>query len=376
MSKKRTPDEPALGSDSFLDVLCNMVGILVILIVIAGLRAAKAPVKLPAAALPIVAITPPDEDQEKVPVELGTPVTFPMIFAEEPPPAGTPNVKLVPPAPPAELVEEAERLRRELAEIRKSQAAARQEMAKVDAPRPPLAVEELELALQQDLVALQKESLTRQTKQLEVNELKVALERARAQLASLDGARPAPKVLQHRLAPLARVVSSKEVHFRVSGGRVSTVPIDALVESLQTQIQRQRDFIMSRDRYASSVGPIEGYRMEYVIQRFKAGNIADELKYGQTMVRMVVSGWVIRPEGEPPSESAEEALRPGSRFQQAVRDGGTLATLTFWIYPDSFDTYRKLQDFAHELDLNVAARPLPDGVPIAGSPQGSKSMAQ
>ncbi len=376
MPKKRTSDEPALGSDSFLDVLCNMVGILVILIVIAGLRAAKAPVKLPAAALPVTAITNIDEEEEPVPVELGTPVTFPMVFAEEPPPPGTPNVKLVPPAPPAELVEEAERLRRELVEIRKTQAAVRKEAEQVEAPKPPLALEELELALQQDLLALQNESLTRQARQLEVNELKQALERARAELASMENSRPAPKVLQHRLAPLARVVSSKEIHFRLSGGRISVVPIDALVESLQSQIQRQREFIMSRDRYASSVGPIEGYRMEYAIQRHKAGNIADELKYGQTMVRMVVSGWVIRAEGEPPSETAEEALRPGSRFLQALREGGSLATLTFWIYPDSFDTYRKLQDFAHERDLNVAARPLPEGVPIAGSPQGSRSMAQ
>lgn len=374
MPKKHKQEEPALGTDSFLDVLCNMVGILVILIVIAGLRAAKRPVVLPDEVPPVVALASPTETPTET-IELGTPINFPM--RDPQPPPAPPEVKVAPPTPPVELVEEAERLRSELAAIRKNVTEAEKSAkAAADAPRTPLNVEELELALQQDLLALQNESQVRQARQIELNDLRKAVEKARVQLDAMEGSKPAPKVLQHRLAPLARVVSTKEVHFRLSGGKVSVVPINELVESLQAQLQRQRDFIMSRDRYASSVGPIDGYRMEYAIQRHRAGNISDELKYGQTMVRMVVSGWVIRPEGEVTSETAEEALRSGSRFQQALREGGGLATLTFWIYPDSFDLYRKLQDYAYEHDFNVAARPLPEGVPIAGSPSGSKSMAQ
>jgi len=373
MSKKHKQEEPALGTDSFLDVLCNMVGILVILIVIAGLRAAKKPVVLPEIVPPVVALAEKTDVPTET-VELGTPITFPM-RDPEPPPA-PPEVKVAPPTPPVELVEEAERLRSELAAIRKSVAETEKSAKQVAAPRAPINVDELELALQQDLLALQNESQVRQARQIELNDLRKAVEKARVQLDAMEGSKPAPKVLQHRLAPLARAVSTKEVHFRLSGGRVSIVPIDALVESLQASLQRQRDFIMSRDRYASTVGPIDGYRMEYAIQRHKGGNISDELKYGQTMIRMVVSGWVIRPDGEVTGETAEEALRPGSKFQQAVRDGGSLATLTFWIYPDSFDLYRQLQDYAYQRDLNVAARPLPEGVPIAGSPSGSKSMAQ
>ena len=30
-------------------------------------------------------------------------------------------------------------------------------------------------------------------------------------------------------------------------------------------------------------------------------------------------------------------------------------SLTFWVYPDSFDAHRKLQDFAHEARFDVAA---------------------
>ncbi len=38
MSKRPTPEEPGFGSDSFLDVVANLVGVLIILIVLTGLK--------------------------------------------------------------------------------------------------------------------------------------------------------------------------------------------------------------------------------------------------------------------------------------------------------------------------------------------------
>src|SRR5258708_2246433 len=46
MSGRRPRGELQFGSDSFLDVVANIVGILIILIVIAGLRVSKMPVVL------------------------------------------------------------------------------------------------------------------------------------------------------------------------------------------------------------------------------------------------------------------------------------------------------------------------------------------
>ena len=43
MSRRRPPAELQFGSDSFLDVVANIVGILIILIVIAGLRVSQIP---------------------------------------------------------------------------------------------------------------------------------------------------------------------------------------------------------------------------------------------------------------------------------------------------------------------------------------------
>ena len=46
MSRRKPREEMEFGSDSFLDVVANVVGILIILMVLAGIRAKTAPVVL------------------------------------------------------------------------------------------------------------------------------------------------------------------------------------------------------------------------------------------------------------------------------------------------------------------------------------------
>ena len=50
--------------------------------------------------------------------------------------------------------------------------------------------------------------------------------------------------------------------------------------------------------------------------------------------------------------------------------------VTFWVYPDSFEMFRKLRDHVYERGHDVAGRPLPAGTPIAGSRNGSASRGQ
>jgi hypothetical protein len=51
-------------------------------------------------------------------------------------------------------------------------------------------------------------------------------------------------------------------------------------------------------------------------------------------------------------------------------------TVTLWTYADSFSEFGKLKKMLYELGYATAARPLPPGQPIGGSPDGSKSAAQ
>ena len=72
MSRRKPREEMEFGSDSFLDVVANVVGILIILMVLAGIRAKTAPVVLDeeftspksadASPPPVLAAAPVDEE--------------------------------------------------------------------------------------------------------------------------------------------------------------------------------------------------------------------------------------------------------------------------------------------------------------------------
>ena len=72
-----------------------------------------------------------------------------------------------------------------------------------------------------------------------------------------------------------------------------------------------------------------------------------------------------------------QALGPSSEFRSRIapcRPQNT--TVTVWVYPDSFDDFRALKAELFKLGFLTAARPMPMGEPIAGSPSGSRSSAE
>jgi len=368
------------GSDSFLDVLCNMVGILVILIVIAGMRVNRAPIVLTDTAGIQEASLPTVLDD---PIELGEPET--MVWAvEAPPPVEIPDLPspakpapLAPLAPPQDLVDatssmhvDLEALHSQLAEIDAEREAlaertdrAEREVAEVRALVSTASVDQKTVA---ELAVLEKQDLA---------SMKTSLAQLETELREARATAPKVKILKHSTTPISRFVHGTEVHLRLNNNKVSVVPVDILVNRLQAQIQRQRDFLLSREYFESSVGPVDGYKMEFTLERAKATPV-EELNMGGRLIKMEVTGWQIEPDAGVIEETAEQALTPGSNYLRAIESAGPNATLTYWVYPDSFDAHRTLQENAQTLGWRVAARPLPEGVPIAGSPKGSKSLAQ
>ena len=84
-------------------------------------------------------------------------------------------------------------------------------------------------------------------------------------------------------------------------------------------------------------------------------------------------GKCVRPEtkGKPRSW-----FRKGSQFYHSILGTSPDTTLTFWVYPDSYAIFAKLKKFGHENGYSVAGRPLPFGIPIAGSPDGTRSASE
>jgi hypothetical protein len=144
---------------------------------------------------------------------------------------------------------------------------------------------------------------------------------------------------------------------------------------MKDQIRRQKDWLIKYRRHEGHVGPVAGYSMSYRVER-KALSVIDELRFGRGRMQIEISKWEIEPETTLRTESAESALKRSSKFYRELLAAEPKSTLTFWVYPDSFKLYRRLQQFAQLEGFTVAARPLPDGVAIAGSPNGTRSVGQ
>ena len=165
------------------------------------------------------------------------------------------------------------------------------------------------------------------------------------------------------------------MHFLLSGGRVAVVPFVELAEELKSYFSRHRQHIMRSPRHVGSIGPVRGFRMEFVLESHPL-SILEELRLGASGIRSGLSQWQLHPQPGVIAETAVQAMHPSSRFVMALRVAPLDSALTFWVYPDSFALHRELQEFVHRQGFEVAARPLPPGVPISGSPQGSRSIAQ
>ncbi|MFO1008114.1 MAG: hypothetical protein U0929_19295 [Planctomycetaceae bacterium] len=379
MAKKKQ-QEVGFGSDSFLDVLCNMVGILVILIVIAGMRVSRAPVVLPDLMAKVEPAPPTVLDD---PVELGEPQTMewaveappPVIVKELPPPARP--APLAPLDPPKELVEETQAIQADLnaltiklGDVDAEAKAAQQRIADKVKEIADAQKRFTQISIDQQAVA---DSVTEQQQSLA--SMMTTLATLEKELRDARATAPKVKILKHSTTPVSRYVNGTEVHFRLANNKVSVVPVEMLVERLQAQIQRQRDFLLSREYFEGAVGPIDGYKMEFTLERSKP-TPSEELNMAGRLIKMEVTGWQIRVEPGVIDETAEQALAQGSNYLRTVESAGPIAALTFWVYPDSFEAHHKLQEYAQAHGWSIASRPLPDGVPIAGSPKGTKSLAQ
>ncbi|NNJ24865.1 hypothetical protein [Alienimonas chondri] len=374
MSRRRHEQEDG-GSDSFLDVLANLVGILVVLVVMTALQAAVVPAAPDAEPIetPAVAVTPPPAPE---PVQ---PVRAPLI-------APKPNVVYLPtpaPAIPAGLEREVASKESTLAALRRrlDEAKAAAEIAReaADAERSGVAA------------AIERLRRTRTAEEAERAKAELAARAAAAARLDRDlwaakaaAAKDKPlERLEHSALPVGRRVSGDELHFRLTGdpndpkgGLVRPVPIDALTERLERDVQGRRMAIVEAGGYDGTVGPMSGYLMNYRIEQ-EGRDVVSRVRTGGTqIIRFRLAGWTLADSGDDPSVPVATALKEGSDFRFLLATAGPGATATFWVAPEAFGAFRTLREAARTAGLRVAARPLPAGVPISGSPDGTRSVAQ
>jgi hypothetical protein len=373
---RRKVTELQFGSDSFLDVVCNLVGILIILIVVAGVRISKAPASAflgPNLAPKFLSQLPPaslDGLREAADRISSTEELEPTIDAS---PQFTTSVEDDTPALRQQIAaveREEQSLGAQLHQSLEQLTAAHEQQVtiteKVDHVRAALDVSETNLKnAQQSTAATSAEitTLKEQAAQLAVQLRTMQLEPEKAQR------------LEHRITPVGRTVTGEELHFRVERNRVAVIPLESLLKRLKEQIDRRKDWLAKAQQHEGQVGPIDGFSLKYVVVRDNL-SVVDELRYGPGTYRISVAQWQLDLDRSALTETVEQALKPGSRFYQVLLEAKSESALTFWVYPDSFEAFARLKTFCHEQNFLVAGRPLPAGMPISGSPHGSHSSGQ
>ncbi len=326
------------GQDSFLDIVANIVGILIILGIVVGIRARREPVHI---AFPSAEIASLEEAAEKKQAEVA-------------------------------------RLRRELGRLHEAYAALEISRAQQQAFRDRLAVEvaALEKLLQTQGEALAKEQAEIASLQLERNRKLQELLELQTQKALLERDQTEIIEVQHYPAPIAKLVDANEIHFQLQNNRVAYIPLDRLIEEVKRRARSEAARFVTQNEWTDMVGPEEGFQLRFVLRRYDVP--VDMPGQGRATASYVrVEHWVLLPVSPQLGEPVEEAVKPGSRFWNVVRKySNQQVVVTLWVYPESFGAFRQLRSALHEAGYACAARPLPSGVPISGSPRGSKSAAQ
>lgn len=339
MKREARQHDDAPGQDSFLDIVANLVGILIILIMVIGVRATDA----------MVEATPTDVEAED-----------------------DSDIDITAARAAADAVEN---------DIHQVDAKIKRQQFEIAYRR-----RERDKFLQ--MVGAVEEDLNRQREILDESQrerldmgrnLMVArseLEDMKAFRQSLDDSVPPQNVIKHLPTPMAKTVFGTEVHFRLDNGRVTYVPWDELVEKLKQEAPQIIWKLKGATRVTETIGPVRGFRMKYTLRH---GKQVSPIGSGAVALqqRIELDRFALIPVREDLGEPFESALREDSQFHSVLsRHDPDRTTVTVWVYPNSFGQFRMLKEELFRLGFLAAGRPMPEGHPIGGSPDGSRSASQ
>jgi hypothetical protein len=201
------------------------------------------------------------------------------------------------------------------------------------------------------------------------------LDRLRHEHAMALAAEAAPTLIESYPTPLSEAVDGEEIHFQLREGRVVFIPLERLLERFKEDARRKMHQLFDLPDVTGTVGPEGGFRLRYTMVR---RDVPLEMQAATgSGVYAELERWTLIPIAGELGEPIETALAERSRFREVLacyRPDTT--TVTVWTYADSFAAFRRLKRATYRLGFATAARPLPEGTPIGGSPKGTKSAAQ
>jgi hypothetical protein len=336
--RKAASQIEAPGQDAFLDVVCNLVGILIVLVMLIAAQAKRGMIAA-ATAGPAGAATSPAED-----------------------------------------------------EIKSAESAVWQIESNVNELQDKIDREKLEAALREQergqfqmLVNIAEQQLAEYRSQLSDDEkarydLERTLVSSKSELSLLSTTqvsltKPKPHVLEHLPTPMARTVFGAEIHFRLLGHRLAYVPFEEMKAAFNADAPRQLSKMRDTPRAEFSLPEIAGFGARYILRKAET---EIELRSGTARHSGIDLELIYFVDVEPNlGQSIAQALAPGSEFRSRIATFKPQSTtVTVWVYPDGFDDFRALKAELYKLGFLTAARPMPMGMPIGGSPSGHRTSAE
>ena len=341
MSRHRPQSAEASGQDSFLDIVANLVGILIILVMVIGVRAKDAMLE----AAPIV------DEPEVV--------------------AALPAIDVEGARRAAAAVEQ---------DIQNLQAKIHQESFEVEYRRKERDKIQMLISSAQAAISSKRDELNEEQQrafdsQQQLADAQTELQTLESRVRAAEGTIPQTAIIEHLPTPMAKTVFGRELHFRLASGRLTYVPWDELVNKLQDEARQKMWRLKEEDRVTETIGPVGGFMMRYQLVRVQ--QTINTRAGASIQNRVELDNFVLIPTDETLGDPIEEALLEGSRLQSILAaNDPEKTTLTIWTYPDSFDAFRELKQELFRRSYLTASRPMPEGTPIGGSPRGTRSAAQ
>jgi hypothetical protein len=211
--------------------------------------------------------------------------------------------------------------------------------------------------------------------QRKVAALKDELSKLEEDIGELDEPAGETELLQHLPTPMAKTVFGEEVHLMLQAGQVSVVPWDELVRRLKEEANRVVQGQSGNRSIEQTLGPVNGFLMNYKLNA-RSGMVSNG--GGASLARVVqLDRFELDPTEAVIRETVDAALQPSGRVRSELAARNPNETVvTVWVYPDSFEEFRKLKEALYSGGFLTAARPIPEHVRIGASPNGSKSSAQ
>jgi hypothetical protein len=334
--RRREPAEvESAGHESFLDVVTNIVCILIILVMIVGQRAHD------------------------------------MVVAEASTPAGPSQAYAEAQQTAASLEQDVNHLSEEIGTVRQT-AAAR--FAERDRLSTILAAAEHDLAKRR--ATLDDESRHKYDLERDKAMAQADLDRLERERQQLAASADTTVKIESFPTPISKVVDEKEAHFQLRRGRIAYVPFNEFASKFRSLYEAKRERLRESDEITETYGPLFDFTIRYTLARVDIP-WDEAVKTGQGGSYIQLSEFYFYPVSSEIGERVPDAMSKTSMFRGKLEECNPRHyTITFWIYPDSFDDFNRVRKELYELGYSVAARPLPEGRRIGGAPNGSKSNAQ